>query len=130
MQRESRCRVYAGDTDFTGLVYTPRVVEFAIRAIEDFRREVGVTHEYVTDCGLRMPTVHLNVDYLAPLRLDDELSIEIETDLGTSSITYEVTGRKDGEAAFRLELVSVAVDAETFESVAIPDEIGARLESA
>lgn len=46
MSYEYEWKVRAGDTDYSGLLYTPRLVDCVIHGIEALRAEVGFTNEF------------------------------------------------------------------------------------
>lgn len=61
------------------------------QAFESFVRVAsGKTWNEMLDSGFSMPVVHAEIDYLAPLHLSEEVTVEIRlTDIGTRSIHFQ-----------------------------------------
>ena len=69
-------RVYYEDTDAGGIVYHARYLAFAERARTEALRQAGVPHaELVEGYGLIFVVHRVEMDYLRPARLDDELVV-------------------------------------------------------
>ncbi|MCC2689929.1 MAG: tol-pal system-associated acyl-CoA thioesterase, partial [Rhizobiaceae bacterium] len=68
-------RVYYADTDFSGLVYHARYLEFLERGRSDFLRLAGVHHSELHDGrhGERIVWVvrRMEIDFRSPARIDD-----------------------------------------------------------
>lgn len=73
-------RVYFADTDFSGVVYHARYLEFFERGRSDFLRLAGVHHTELADGkhGERLVWVvrRMEIDFRAPARIDDILTID------------------------------------------------------
>src|SRR5882724_13506238 len=65
-----------GDCDAAGIVFYPRYLEMFNGLVENwFRDELQFSFtEIVTNRGWGLPTVHLDVDFVAPSRFDETLS--------------------------------------------------------
>jgi len=77
-------RVYYADTDFSGVVYHARYLEFIVRGRSDFLRLAGVHHTELAD-GLHGERIvwivrRMEIDFVAPARIDDVLTIETRTE--------------------------------------------------
>ncbi|CAH2604661.1 esterase/thioesterase [Rhodovastum atsumiense] len=71
-----RLRTYYEDTDAGGVVYHANYLRFAERARTEALRDAGVPHaEMASQHGLIFMVHRLEVDYLAPARLDDALVV-------------------------------------------------------
>lgn len=70
-------RVYYEDTDFTGVVYHANYVRFLERGRSDALRMMGVGHAELLDGDepLAFVVSRLNLRYLKPARIDDELVV-------------------------------------------------------
>ena len=77
-------RVYYADTDFSGVVYHARYLEFLERGRSDFLRLAGVHHTELADGkhGERLVWVvrRMEIDFRAPARIDDVLTIDTRTE--------------------------------------------------
>ena len=89
-------RVYFADTDFSGVVYHARYLEFLERGRSDFLRMAGVHHTELADGkhGERIAWVvrRMEIDFLAPARIDDILTIDTSTqEISGARITMSQT---------------------------------------
>lgn len=77
-------RVYFADTDFSGVVYHARYLEFFERGRSDFLRLAGVHHTELADGlhGEKLVWVvkRMEIDFRAPARIDDILTIDTRTE--------------------------------------------------
>jgi acyl-CoA thioester hydrolase len=72
-------RVYWEDTDAGGVVYYANYLKFFERARTEWLRSLGYSqHALASDPGILFPVVNLNIQYLRPARLDDELRVGCE----------------------------------------------------
>lgn len=77
-------RVYYADTDFSGVVYHARYLEFFERGRSDFLRLAGVHHTELADGlhGEKLVWVvrRMEIDFKAPAKIDDILTVETRTE--------------------------------------------------
>lgn len=77
-------RVYYADTDFSGVVYHARYLEFFERGRSDFLRLVGVHHTALAagEGGEKIVWIvrRMEIDFHAPARIDDVLTIDTRTE--------------------------------------------------
>ncbi len=70
-------RVYYEDTDFSGRVYHASYLRFLERGRTELLRAHGLTHlELAADSGTVFVVRSMRIDFLAPARIDDLLSVE------------------------------------------------------
>ena len=77
-------RVYYADTDFSGVVYHARYLEFLERGRSDYLRLAGVRHTELAE-GRRGEKIvwivrRMEIDFLKPARMDDVLTIDTSTE--------------------------------------------------
>lgn len=73
----SSFRIYYEDTDAGGIVYHANYLKFAERARSDWLRSLSLDHTSLSQKeGVRIVVHHLEIDFLAPARLDDLIRIE------------------------------------------------------
>jgi acyl-CoA thioester hydrolase len=76
-------RVYYADTDFSGVVYHARYLEFLERGRTDYLRLLGVHHSELADGKLGESIVwvvrRMEIDFKSAARIDDILTIETHT---------------------------------------------------
>lgn len=77
-------RVYYADTDFSGVVYHARYLEFFERGRSDYLRLTGVHHTELADGkhGERIVWVvrRMEIDFRGPARIDDILTVDTRTE--------------------------------------------------
>jgi acyl-CoA thioester hydrolase len=77
-------RVYFADTDFSGVVYHARYLEFLERGRSDFLRLAGIHHTELADGkhGEKIVWVvrRMEIDFRVPARIDDILTIDTRTE--------------------------------------------------
>lgn len=78
-----RARVYFADTDFSGVVYHARYLEFFERGRSDYLRLAGVHHNELIDGkhGEKLVWVvkRMEIDFRSAARIDDVLTIDTRT---------------------------------------------------
>ena len=77
-------RVYFADTDFSGVVYHARYLEFLERGRSDYLRLTGIHHTELADGrhGEKIVWVvrRMEIDFRAPARIDDILTVDTSTE--------------------------------------------------
>ena len=120
-------RIEWPDTDASGMYHNTaafRFIEVAETALLD---RLGFVH----DIYGRHPRVHIEADFLRPLRFRDLVDIELAVEkVGRSSVTYRFEMRLDGEAAVRGRAVAVLLSKAGGEPVPWPNEYRQRLLTA
>lgn len=106
-------RVYYEDTDAGGVVYHANYLRYAERARTEALRDIGAPHaQMVSQHGLMFMVRRVKVDYLAPARLDDSLSVLTQT-LSIRAATVDLRQNVMREAAvlaaMEIQLVCVRV---------------------
>lgn len=110
---EYKLRVYYEDTDAGGVVYHAGYLRFAERARTEVLRAAGATHaELQSTCGLIFVVRRIELRYLRPARLDDEVSVVTGVvALGGATVRLRQVFRAAGRdlAVLRVELACVRV---------------------
>lgn len=93
-------RVYYADTDFSGVVYHGRYLEFLERGRTDFLRLKGVHHTQLEEGQLGEPIVwivrRMEIDFRLPARIDDMLEITTKViEASGARITMQQTIRRE-----------------------------------
>ena len=117
-------RIYFEDTDAGGIVYHSRYLNYCERARAELLRECGI--ESVTmmkkhKCGFAVR--HVEIDFLKPAHLDDELIIEsrlIEMKGASSKVSHLIKHNDDLLVDIKIVLVCMGRGERP---VRIPDEI-------
>jgi 4-hydroxybenzoyl-CoA thioesterase len=119
-----------GHCDPAGIVFYPRYLEMFNNLVEDWSRHENLPFfEMKAGTGRGLPTVHLEVDFLTPSLMGDQLTATLSVrDVGTSSIGLEIALQgPDGADRVRGHVVLVLMDALSMRAIAIPDDIRSRI---
>lgn len=83
-------RVYFEDTDAGGVVYYANYLKYLERCRTEWLRSVGFDQsELLRDPGIAFVVRSVNIEYLKPARLDDELQVELEVEkIGRAQIHF------------------------------------------
>lgn len=120
-----------GDADVFGIAYYPRIVEEFHDTADMFMDEMGLPlWALPQEHDIGLPIVDVGAEFESQLNCGDTVTIELQTETSTSSTRFTYTGRIDDTVAFRgyEQRVCAPVDGE--ESIPIPDELRAVLETA
>ena len=95
-------RVYYADTDFSGVVYHARYLEFFERGRSDFLRLAGVHHTELADGkhGEQLVWIvrRMEIDFRSPARIDDILTIDTRAeDISGARIVMAQQLKRDEE---------------------------------
>jgi len=121
------------DCDAAGIVYYPRYLEMFNAVVEDwFRDELHSSFtEIVINRNWGLPTVHLEVDFVAPSRFDEKLSSTLTvSSLGKTSVGLGIILRgPDNEDRVRGKVVIVLIDRATVRAMPWPNDLRARIQA-
>jgi 1,4-dihydroxy-2-naphthoyl-CoA hydrolase len=88
-------RVLLKDTDATGVIYFSALLEYSLEAFESFLHSKEAPLSALFEKGYLFPIVHAEADYKAPLRVGDEISIELSLGkVSGKSFTIEAEMKK------------------------------------
>lgn len=123
MSFETSVKIRFAHVDPAGIVFYPRYFEMLNGAVEDwFAQSLGLDFKTMhLDQHIGVPTVKLEVNFLAPSKLGDDLTIRIiPRDIGRSSCTITALFTGAGRDRLRAEIVLVCMDLEAQRSIAWP----------
>ncbi|MDP8251083.1 tol-pal system-associated acyl-CoA thioesterase [Pseudochrobactrum saccharolyticum] len=109
-------RVYYADTDFSGVVYHARYLEFLERGRTDFLRLKGVHHTQLEEGQLGEPIVwivrRMEIDFRLPARIDDMLVIDTRvTEASGARVTMrQHIRRKNGELLIEAQVEAALIN--------------------
>ncbi len=128
---QSQILVRFADCDPAQMVFYPRYLVMFNELVEDWFRE-GLKlpfsyYHFEQQHGL--PTVHLEVDFIAPSRLGEVLTaILMVNKVGKSSIGLDIVLRgPDGSDRVRGKVVLVVTDLRSSRAIPIPQDLRARI---
>ncbi len=115
-------RIYYEDTDAGGIVYHASFLRFAERGRSEFLRTHNINNsDLLPGHGFHFVVRHIAIDYRAPGRLDDLLTVETSVvDLGNASFTMQQTITRDAQVVADMKVVLVCVN-EAGKAIRVPD---------
>lgn len=121
------------DVDAAKIVFFARVFNYCHEAMEHFFGALdGGYVALINTRHVGFPAVHVQADYLAPLRYGDVVVIAMDVvRIGTTSVTfrYRMSRKDDGVATAVVSHVCVTTNLSTMEKVGMPADVRALLES-
>jgi 4-hydroxybenzoyl-CoA thioesterase len=119
------------EVDAAKIVFFARYLDFCHDAIEAMFSELpGGYAEMIVKRDIGVPSVHLEVNYRAPLRYGDVAIIDTVVErIGTRSITlmHTFTRKIDGVLSATVRQVVVTTQLQAMESVDVPADVRALL---
>lgn len=108
-----RVPVHYEDTDFSGFVYHANYLKFAERGRSNFIKLAGVTHQQLLahDPQLAFVVGHMEMDFLMPGRVEDELLVETAfTQLRGARLVAEQRISRGPDIVWQAHVVAAIVD--------------------
>jgi len=104
-------RVYYEDTDAAGMVYHANYLKFAERGRSEMLRSLGFPHRKLgAEHGVGFAVRRCSVDYLAPARLEDALTVDtVLTAIGGATLAVNQQIRRDGELLADLDILVACI---------------------
>lgn len=124
-------RVYWEDTDAGGVVYHASYLRFLERARTEWLRRLGVDQMAFKEAtGLAFMVHRMEIDFLKPALLDDELTVSVEVkERRSASILFAQTiARVDGTVLVQAQVRAACVDLKRMQPARIPDDITGRID--
>jgi acyl-CoA thioester hydrolase len=119
-------RVYYADTDFSGVVYHARYLEFLERGRSDFLRLAGVHHTEMAEGvhGEKLAWVvrRMEIDFRAPARIDDILTIDTRTEKVSGARIFMAQSIRRGDELLIEAKVEAAIMSENGRPRRFPKE--------
>ncbi|MBQ5948739.1 tol-pal system-associated acyl-CoA thioesterase [Massilia sp. ST3] len=125
-------RVYYEDTDAGGIVFYANYLKFFERARTEWLRATGVQQQALLDAeGTAFVVKSASLDYHAPARLDDELTIRTSVEkLGRASVQFAQQAWR-GDTLLTSASVKVGcVDLATMRPRSLPGDVADKMRGA
>ncbi|MCS7027050.1 MAG: acyl-CoA thioesterase [Bryobacteraceae bacterium] len=123
-----RTRVRFVDTDASGRIHYTAMFRYFEAAEQEFLRALGVSFSADPYRDLGFPRVHVECDFSAPVRFDDEVEIEVSVArVGASSFTLAFVASVMDRPAAKGKVTIVCVDKDTQRSSPVPEHLAAAL---
>ena len=124
-------RVRWGDVDAARIIFYGAYIRFFEFAETELFRAVGLNYGVMFDeLDVWLPRAHIECDFRRAAQLDDLLEVSVYVGrVGTKSLrlNFEVRRKGDDEMIAEAHFVLVAVRRDTFDTVAVPEELRRRL---
>jgi 4-hydroxybenzoyl-CoA thioesterase len=125
--------VHFEDVDAAQIVFFPRLLAYCHEAMAELMSRIsGGYAALVVTRRIGLPTVHVDVDFTAPLRFGDVARMEVSVSrIGRSSCTFDmrIVRVRDAAAVARVKLICASTDLSTLRSVALPEDVRRLLEA-
>ena len=124
-------RVRYDDTDIRGLIHHARYADYFTGARVAYFRALGVQPTELLAMPIHPAVVHLEVDFRAPARLDDQLDVWTRVArVGETSLSFVYEVRNGVSDLLQAEgrTVLVTMSPETMQPARVPDELRRRIE--
>jgi 4-hydroxybenzoyl-CoA thioesterase len=129
---EHAIRVRFHQADPAGVLFYGRLFELVEETYEELCRAAGLDIDAMMQLrGSTTPVVHLEADFRTPIAVGETVVVRAVVErVGSTSITvgYTLVG-SGGEVRATARIVHVHVDAATWRTTPIPDDVRARLEA-
>lgn len=127
-----RFRVRFDNVDYARVLYFPRQIDFFVEALEEFaHQKLGISFKRMLDVErISWPTVHIEVDYLAPLEYEQEAEVCVRVErIGEKSITfaYDVVRVADQAPTSRGRHIVAMLDMKSGRAIPVPPHLRAKL---
>jgi acyl-CoA thioester hydrolase len=125
-------RVYYEDTDAGGIVFYANYLKFFERARTEWLRAKGVGQQELLEReGAVFVVKSVSLDYHAPARLDDELTLSLTVQkLGRASVQFAQQAWRGDQLLVEATVKVGCVDAATLRPRSLPDATADRMRAA
>jgi len=132
MKHRTHLKVRFGDVDLAGIVYFPRFLHYCHVGMEEYFSVVmGIDYDkLLLEHRIAFPTVHIEIDFLHPLRYGEEVEIEMEIKkIGRTSVewNYRIFRHGESDAIAQSRQITVCTDLDSFEKKRVPEWLRSRL---
>jgi len=117
--------VYYEDTDAGGVVFYANYLAYMERARTEWLRQLGFDNSGLArDPGVVFAVRHVEVDFLHPARLDDELMVMARVaHIGRASLSFDQDIRLDDSVLCRGRVKLACVDNRSFKPTGVPKQL-------
>ena len=118
-------RVYYEDTDTAGIVYYANYLRYLERGRTEWLRALGVEQlRLAEETGIVFAVRSLNIEYLKPARLDDQLAVLTELTLaGRAQVMLKQWIERGGETLVEATVRVACLDAKKMKPAALPADL-------
>jgi YbgC/YbaW family acyl-CoA thioester hydrolase len=127
----AKVKVYFYDADPAGIIFYASLFKFVHAAYEDFMRSLDTERDYFFDKDYILPIIHAEADYVRPIKVGDELRIDVVVSLLKNS-SFELSYKfykADGVFTAIAKTVHVCVLKEEFKKIELPKEFYVKMKA-
>lgn len=125
-------RVYYEDTDAGGIVFYANYLKFFERARTEWLRAAGINQqELIASDGAAFVVKNATIDYHAPARLDDELTLTLTIEkLGRASVQFGQKAWKGDTLLVEANVKVGCVDLASVRPRSLPEHVADKMRAA
>ena len=125
-------RVYYEDTDAGGIVFYANYLKFFERARTEWLRALGVNQQALIEReGAAFVVRRATIDYRAPARLDDELTLTLDiAKLGNASVDFVQKAYRGDQLLAEAQVKVGCVDLAAVRPRSLPPDVAAKMRAA
>jgi acyl-CoA thioester hydrolase len=117
-------RVRYAECDPQGVVYNANYLMFLDTAFTELWRAFGTPYPTLMARGIDTMMVGADLSFRRPARADEDLDIALRSlSLGTTSLAFDATIRRDGDLLMDARLTYVFIDAAKLTKREVPDDV-------
>jgi 1,4-dihydroxy-2-naphthoyl-CoA hydrolase len=127
----TKVKVYFYDADPAGIIFYASLFKYVHAAYEDMMRSLHTERDYFFDKEYILPIIHAEADYVKPIKVGDELRIDVLVSLLKNS-SFELSYKfyKDDSTFTAIaKTVHVCVLKEEFKKIELPKEFYNKLKT-
>lgn len=126
-----RSRIRFSDTDASGRIHYSAMFRHMEAAEDEFLREIGFPYRELEPAeAISFPRVHVEAQFVAPLRYDDEVETQVSVErVGESSFTLYFMSVANGVPVARGRITAVCMSTETQRSTPLPEAFAEALQA-
>ncbi len=120
-----RSRIRFSDTDASGRIHYSAMFRHMEAAEDEFLRAIGFPYADIEPAAqLSFPRVHVEAQFVAPLRYDDVVETQVTVErVGESSFTLYFMSVSNEAAVARGRITAVCMSTVTQKSTPLPEEL-------
>lgn len=124
-------RVYYEDTDAAGVVYYANYLRYLERGRTEWLRALGFDQtDLAAERGIGFAVRGLQIDYLKPARLDDELLVVSRvSSLGRAQLVFEQRVERAAEALVTASVRVACIEVARMKAAPLPETLRAKVEA-
>jgi len=126
-----RSRIRFSDTDASGRIHYSAMFRHMEAAEDEFMRVIGFPYADIEpSAGISFPRVHVEAQFISPLRYDDEVETQVTVErVGESSFTLYFMSVANGRAVSRGRITAVCISVATQRSTPMPEDLAEALQA-